>query len=502
MPPPLLAIPCSHLFAPMLFNSWEFLLLLLATLALYYAPWCRGRHGKAWQVMVALVASVVFYGWEDPKLLGLLTVSCVGNSIATARIILYKIQGDEERVKQWVRLAVMLNLALLGIFKYAPFFAGMIPFLPAEWVQAIQKIPLPIGISFYTFHGISMIVDVSRGEVTREGDAMLSRGSRFAKGVRDIGFYLLFFPQLVAGPIVKAKQFWPQIAAKCWSDIPWVHVLRSLILGFFLKMVIADNLAEQTSGLTKPWLSAYGPVDLVLLLYGYSMQIFADFAGYSLIAIGLAALFGYQFPINFDFPYLSISITEFWRRWHMSLSAWLRDYLYIPLGGNRQGEMRTYINLFLVMFLGGLWHGAEWKFALWGTMHGVLLGIERFWNRKRNKQSIKTHAPWRAFIGWFYTFHAVTLLWLTFLMPDMKQIGYFFHELCIPGRFMGPVVFTSVVFGSAVALYHGLGWWREHRQASFARFRGSFVEAMVYGVLLFLILTNSGPPQGFIYFQF
>lgn len=486
----------------MLFNSWEFLLLLLVTLVLYYAPWVKGRHGKAWQVMVALVASVVFYGWEDPKLLVLLAVSCVGNSIATARIILYKVQGDENRVRHWVKLAVILNLGLLGVFKYAPFLAGMLPFLPTDWVKAIQAIPLPIGISFYTFHGISMIVDVARGEVIRESDAMLSRGTRFAKGVRDIGFYLLFFPQLVAGPIVKAKQFWPQIAAKRWGDIAWTHVIRSLILGFFLKMVVADNLAEQTVTLTKPWLSSLGPVDLVLLLYGYSFQIFADFAGYSLIAIGLAALFGYQFPINFNFPYLSTSVTEFWRRWHMSLSAWLRDYLYIPLGGNRKGEMRTYLNLFLVMFLGGLWHGAEWKFALWGTLHGVLLGIERFWNRNRSKEAMQTRSAWRAFRGWLYTFHAVTLLWLTFLMPDMNQIGYYFRELLIPGRLIGPAVFTSVVFGSAVVFYHALGWWSEHRKESFARFRGSFAEAMAYGVLLFLILTNSGPPQGFIYFQF
>lgn len=485
----------------MLFNSWEFLWLLLITLLLYYLPWTQGRHGKAWQVMVALVASVIFYGWEDPKLLGLLAVSCVGNSIATARIILYKVQGDEARVRYWVKLAVILNLLLLAIFKYLPFVAGMMPFLPQDWVQSAKEIPLPIGISFYTFHGISMIVDVARGEVTRESDAMLSKGSRFAKGVRDIGFYLLFFPQLVAGPIVKAKQFWPQIAAKKWADISWPQVARNLILGFFLKMVVADNLAEQTVSLTKPWLNAFGPLDLVMLLYGYTMQIFADFAGYSLIAIGLAALFGYQFPINFNFPYLSTSITEFWRRWHMSLSAWLRDYLYIPLGGNRKGEMRTYINLFLVMFLGGLWHGAEWKFALWGTLHGILLGIERFCFR--NHKDLGQGRPvWRAVLGWCYTFHAVTLLWLTFLMPDLGQIEFYFRELLVPGRMTGPAVFTSALFGCAVVLYHVAGWWREHRKESFAQFRGSWQEAMLYGVMLFLILTNSGPPQGFIYFQF
>ena len=487
----------------MLFNSWEFLIFLGITFLLYYLPVSRGRHGKAWQVTLALTASVVFYGWEDPKLLALLAVSCVGNSIATARIILHKVAGDEGLVRRWVRLAVILNLSLLGIFKYAPFLVGMVPGLPPDWLVAIKAIPLPIGISFYTFHGISMIVDVARGEVTRESDAMLSKGSRFGKGVRDIGFYLLFFPQLVAGPIVKAKQFWPQIAAKRLEDIQWGLVLRSLIAGFFLKMVVADNLSEQTIILTKPWITAASPLDLILLLYGYSMQIFSDFGGYSLIAIGLAALFGYRFPINFDFPYLSTSITEFWRRWHMSLSAWLRDYLYIPLGGNRKGEARTYLNLFLVMFLGGLWHGAEWKFALWGTLHGVLLGVERFCFRNRTKEEAALPRPaWRAVLGWFYTFHAVTLLWLTFLMPDLHQIGIFFKELTIPGKLLGPAVFSSLVFGSIAVTYHAFGWWREHRLDSFSRFRGSWWEAFAYGIMLFLIATNSGAPQGFIYFQF
>ena len=413
----------------MLFNSWQFLILLAATFALYYAPWSRGRHGKAWQVSTALAASVVFYGWENYRLIPLLAISCVGNSIATGRIIMHKVSGDEAMVRHWTRIAVIMNLSLLGVFKYLPFLAGMLPFLPADWIKTLKQIPLPIGISFYTFHGISMIVDVSRGEVTREGDALVSgggRGGRFAKGVRDIGFYLLFFPQLVAGPIVKAKQFWPQIAAKRIDDIPWRQVIRALITGYFLKIFVADNLSEQTSGLTLNAnnLINSSPLNLIPLLYGYSLQIFADFAGYSLIAIGLAAMFGYRFPINFNFPYLSTSITEFWRRWHMSLSAWLRDYLYIPLGGNRKGPGRTYVNLFLVMFLGGLWHGAEWKFAIWGSLHGLFLALERLASRHQKPESrIQNRAAslspsssglWSlvsglSFLRWFLTFHVVTL---------------------------------------------------------------------------------------------
>ena len=517
----------------MLFNSWSFLALLAATFALYYAPWSRGHHGKAWQVTLALVASVVFYGWEDPKLIGLLAISCVGNSIATGRIILHKVAGDETKVRQWTRHAVMMNLALLGIFKYAGFFANLLPDYPASetlkiWLAAI---PLPIGISFYTFHGISMIVDVARGEVTREGDALVaggSKGGRFAKGVRDIGFYLLFFPQLVAGPIVKAKEFWPQIAAKRLEDIPWKQVVRALITGYFLKIFVADNLSEQTAFLTQgsASLADGSPFNLVPLLYCYTLQIFADFAGYSLIAIGLAAMFGYRFPVNFNFPYLSTSITEFWKRWHMSLSGWLRDYLYIPLGGNRKGPGRTYVNLFLVMFLGGLWHGAEWKFALWGSLHGLALAFERlcggkFWilnfklwmKEPAGEVEANSSSAFRIqnptfkivsrVIAWLWTFHSVTLLWLTFLMPDMASIMAFFHGVC-SGKtgFSGPPIFSLVFYGTAVVLYHAWGWLKEHREHLANRLSHSSLEPVLHGVMLFLIFTNPGAPRGFIYFQF
>jgi alginate O-acetyltransferase complex protein AlgI len=506
----------------MLFNSWEFLILLAVTFALYYAPWSRGLHGKAWQVTLALVASVIFYGWEDPKLIGLLAISCVANSIATGRIIQHKVAGDDALVKQWTQWAVIMNLALLGIFKYLPFIVGLVPFLPPHWVDAVKAIPLPIGISFYTFHGISMIVDVARGEVTREGGALVSGGSRsgrFAKGVRDIGFYLLFFPQLVAGPIVKAKEFWPQIGAKRIEDIPWKGVIRALITGYFLKIFVADNLSEQTASLAfgPENLSAGSPLNLIPLLYGYTLQIFADFAGYSLIAIGLAAMFGYRFPINFNFPYLSTSITEFWKRWHMSLSGWLRDYLYIPLGGNRKGPGRTYVNLFLVMFLGGLWHGAEWKFALWGGLHGLFLAIERLGPRPQSPESrIHKHATtphsssgfWSLASGisiarWFVTFHLVTLLWLTFLMPDMASIVAFFKG-CFSGKtgFSGPPLFSLAFYGTAVVFYHAWGWLKEHREHFANHLARSPLEPVLHGVMLFLILANPGAPRGFIYFQF
>ncbi len=304
---------------------------------------------------------------------------------------------------------------------------------------------------------------------------------------------------------MKAKEFWPQIAAKRIEDIPWKQVVRAIITGYFLKIFVADNLAEQTASLTLGSASLSGnlPVNLLSLLYCYSLQIFADFAGYSLIAIGLAALFGYRFPINFNFPYLSTSITEFWRRWHMSLSGWLRDYLYLPLGGNRKGTGRTYLNLFLVMFLGGLWHGAEWKFALWGTLHGIFLAAERFAAGSRHASSAAKPPVVHQLLGWFFTFHAVTLLWLTFLMPDMASIAAFFKGV-ISGRtgFSGPPLFSLVFYGSSVALYHLWGWLREHRGRFAGKISSSPLEPVLHGVMLFLIVTNPGAPRGFIYFQF
>jgi alginate O-acetyltransferase complex protein AlgI len=295
------------------------------------------------------------------------------------------------------------------------------------------------------------------------------------------------------------------------------------VLGYFLKIFVADNLAEQTAYLSAggPNLAQVSALNNLPLLYGYSFQIFADFAGYSLIAIGLGALFGYRLPSNFNFPYLSTSITEFWRRWHLSLSSWLRDYLYIPLGGNRKGSGRTYFNLFLVMFLGGLWHGAAWKFALWGSLHGVFLAIERLVSRRgavtrgfdcskigHNSKlkfgSQRLCVTARRFISWFITFHLVTFLWLTFMMPDMASIVAFFASL-VNGKtgFSGPPIFSLVFYGGAVALYHAWGWLKEHRSQWAARLESApLAEGCLHALLLFLVLTNPGAPRGFIYFQF
>ncbi len=496
----------------MLFNSFQFLLLLAVTLPLYYLP-LSGDRRRVWQISLLLIASAIFYAWEIPELLILLGVSCAFNAVAVERILFNRRDeiNNEAAAKLWLVVSVVLNLAFLAFFKYAGILTSLLPagLISPDTRQSIRSIPLPIGISFYTFHALSLIIDVYRRNVSEETRRRLGhQGVGRVSALSDLSLYIVFFPQLVAGPIVKARNFIDQIREKMWNDIEWKSVRRCLITGYFLKVFVADNLAEQTAMLTigKETLAASGPVNLMALLYAYGFQIFADFAGYSLIAIGLGLMFGYRLPENFNFPYLSLSITEFWRRWHLSLSAWLRDYLYIPLGGNRKGPGRTYVNLFLVMFLGGLWHGAEWKFAMWGTLHGVLLAAERFIFRSRAGDFCSSPSPLRLVrdsFRWIYAFHAVTFLWLTFLMPDVANIAAFFQGLT-HGKlsFPGQPLFALFIYGGAVVLYHLWGMLRETKPDLAVKMAHPLVEGGLHGLMAFLILTNPGAPRGFIYFQF
>jgi alginate O-acetyltransferase complex protein AlgI len=490
----------------MLFNSLPFFVLLAVTLPLYYLP-IAGKWAKVWQILLLLVASTIFYAWENPKLLILLGASCLFNAFAVERIIFHQ-RHESNAATRWMYGAVIVNLALLAFFKYAGILLGLLPsaMMPPDTVKWFREIPLPIGISFYTFHALSLLIDVHRRHVSEETRARLGKqGAGRISSLGDLSLYIIFFPQLVAGPIVKARNFIDQIRQKLWRDIDWVSVRRYLVAGYFLKIFVADNLAEQTAMLTIgiDALTSSGPIALMAMLYAYGFQIFADFAGYSLIAIGLGMMFGYRLPENFDFPYLSRSITEFWRRWHLSLSAWLRDYLYIPLGGNRKGGGRTYVNLFLVMFLGGLWHGAEWKFALWGTLHGVFLAAERFLSRRRGKLTDEPASAIHGILGWFYTFHAVSFLWLTFLMPDMAHIAAFFKGLG-SGNFSlpGQPLFTLFVYGGAAAAYHAWGWLKQHQPARAAWLAHPIAEGAIHALMVFLVITNPGAPRGFIYFQF
>jgi alginate O-acetyltransferase complex protein AlgI len=494
----------------MLFNSWTFAVFLVVTFVCYhFLPWPKGSR-VFWQIGLLAVASYVFYAWHTPWLVVILAVSTWINARATLHLLDPRIAPSARR--RWVITAVVANLGFLAFFKYASLLVETL--LPgswwAHWGFDLTQIPLPVGISFYTFQGISLVIDVYRsGPRGIEGVAPPSTPREVRHSVLKTAFFQAFFPQLVAGPIVKAHEFMYQIAAKRLSGIQWDLAVRNLIMGYFLKMVVADNLKEATAALDYPTFMGMPGINLLFLLYGYSFRIFADFAGYSLIAIGLARLFGYRLPVNFNFPYLSHSITEFWRRWHISLSTWLKEYLYFPLGGNRKGSVRTYVNLITVMLLGGLWHGAAWSYMVWGGAHGLFLAIERFFSRGCGIDL----SSWRAGrFGWvvgalqiFATFNLVSFLWLLFQLPDFGEAVAYFRELLAwrPG-FAPQAIYVILFFGAPVVFYHVWGHCRGRLMAATGRDpqAGRWAVDLAYAAMLVLILTNSGSPGEFIYFQF
>lgn len=494
----------------MLFNSWAFVVLLLPVALLFFLA---GRYTRSWQLQSALLclASFVFYGHGQAQLVLLLLFSLTMN-IGFAALL---VRHTGRRQRALVGMGVAANLSLLAVFKYGALLAES--FLPISWQQALPvdptSIPLPIGISFYTFQAITLLVDICRREdpgldTVRD---MLLRG-QWAQAALKIALYIAFFPQLVAGPIVRAGQFLGQIGHKVFADIDFNRVTTYLVTGFFLKMVVADNLKEVTGLLGTVDFATMAKLDLILTLYAYSFQIFADFAGYSAIAIGLGALFGYTLPTNFNSPYLAQSITEFWRRWHITLSAFLKNYLYIPLGGNRASAYRTYLNLMIVMALGGLWHGAAWSYAIWGGAHGLLLVIERFMRNRRAQQpdgASSSQSPafklLNSLVRILITFHLVSLLWLLFLMPDFSRVLAYLHAV-----WHQPVGLNSLqnayivcLFSLPVVLLHANAFLAHRlagspRQAFFLR----TLPALTLPLQLFLILTNSGSSGAFIYFQF
>lgn len=439
----------------MLFNSVIFLALVIVTFAVYYLPLMR-----RWQVQVLIAASFIFYSYEQPVLLLLLLASIAINVVTS-----YYVAVDRpSRQRLWAVLGVGLNLGLLLFFKYGPLFAKtFFGGATTDLGRFLITIPLPIGISFFTFQGISLVVEVFRdrhspsAKRTEAHHQVVPRS--FMEHLRNTALFKSFFPYLVAGPIVKAHEFYPQIKMKNFGAIEWEKAFRALVIGYFLKMVVADNLKDSTFWLEYPYFRNDSTFVLVALVFGYSMQIFADFAGYSLIAIGLGHLFGYTLPINFNFPYTSRSFSEFWRRWHISLSTWLREYLYYPLGGNRRGKVRTYVNLFIVMFLGGLWHGAAWSYAIWGTFHGCALAAERL---VKDKVRVPNHRILNI-LRVLVVFSFVTFAWLLFKLPRFDQVVMyvlsFGENLQLPTRTL--LVAAIVTYAIPVICYYAWHFARE-----------------------------------------
>ena len=468
----------------MLFNSLEFIVLLVITFFLYYLPLLSRA-----QVPVLILSSLCFYAYGQPILLLLLLFSAAINIFTSYKVV----TGSPNRRKFYVTMGVVVNLSILACFKYSPLFAKTLLDTSQGLGHFLLMMPLPIGISFYTFEGISLLVDVYSN---KHRDSFAIQGP-VKKHIINTLFFISFFPHLIAGPILKAYQFYPQIGRKYFKDVDWEYVVKKLIMGYFLKMVVADSLSNLTFWMAAPYFEVQSSLTLLTMLFGYSCQIFADFAGYSLIALGLAAMFGYSLMENFNFPYISTSFSEFWRRWHISLSTFLREYLYIPLGGNRKGNVRTYINLMLTMVLGGLWHGAAWSYAVWGGFHGGALAIERY---VQNFTGTKKAGAVGTFFKGVMVFGFVSLAWLLFKLPFenvlqyLRAIGTNIHV-----KNESTLIISLMLYSIPVVLYH-LNYvlsnhWKVHDRLKTYRY-------LAYGFLLFMIIVNSGPSGAFIYFQF
>lgn len=418
----------------MLFPTLDFGLFFLAAFALSWALRDRLTARK----LALLGFSYFFYGYWDWRFCFLLAGSSLLNYAAGMAL---DRTADRRGRCAILTAAVAVNLGVLAFFKYYGFFlrslSELLFSLGLERDLPFLEIILPVGISFFTFQGISYVVDVYRGDV------------RAARSPLDLLLYISFFPQLVAGPIVRASTFLPQLAAKPDPDrILAATGLLLILLGLFKKIVIANYLATDMVDLVFLAPTFHGPVDLTLGAYGYAIQIYCDFSAYSDIAIGVAALLGFRFQRNFDQPYRSESLREFWRRWHISLSTWLRDYLYIPLGGGRGGRLATARNLMVTMLLGGIWHGAAWTFVFWGFLHGAGLVVERAmgWGG-----GVAGRAPWRRALSVLAVFHFVCLGWIFFRAENFGYaVDYLlsFANLEAPVMFLRPLILALLALGA------------------------------------------------------
>jgi len=417
--------------------------------------------------------------------------------VGTSIVDYWLARGIAATDRIWQRRALLVaslasNLGVLGWFKYANFALGTWSDLAGRPFQPLD-IVLPVGISFYTFQSLSYTVDVYRREIP-----VLRR-------YRDFLFFASFFPQLVAGPIVRARQFLPQVAEDFRPAVSDRSRAVRLILGGLLKkVVIADFVALNFVDRVFDSPLQHSGAECLLAAYGYTIQIYCDFSGYSDMAIGLALLLGYRLPLNFDRPYAATTLTDFWRRWHISLSSWLRDYVYIPLGGNRHGLVRTYVHLFLTMLLGGLWHGASWKFVLWGGVHGLVLGLEKAIDLPRRV----ARSRWLALASGVFTFHLVAALWVPFRARSLPAALELFGQIAtgVDPNLMGqilsgfPMVFLAMGAGYALHLAPNAA---DHRVEKALGAVGWLGRALLLALAAWIVVqVRTSAIQPFIYFQF
>lgn len=467
----------------MVFSSAIFLLMFLPVV--YISNYLVQRKHKNSNALL-LIASLIFYAWGEPYLVLLMMISIVINWVLGKFISRSK--GREKKLALVV--GVIFNIVLLGYCKYSDFIVPLFNSIVQHDIIPYPNFSLPIGISFYTFQAISFIVDVYRGETEASPKLV------------NVALYISFFPQLIAGPIVKYKDINRQIENRTVTWLDTASGFKRFIYGLSKKVLISNVLGRCVDTIYSYNIS---DIDCKMAWIGaiaYTFQIYYDFSGYSDMAIGLGKMFGFDFLENFNYPYMSRSITEFWRRWHISLGSWFKEYVYIPLGGNRKGAARTYINLFLVFFLTGLWHGADFSFILWGLYHGFFQIIERI--------GLKKHLDKRKFISILYSFIVVNFGWVLFRAYDTITGIYYLSCMLMPWKNTGVEIsiwnyidIKTIVIGIFAVL--GMGIMKYLIPPKIIRqWRDSIPEAIMCVFLLILCLSSiaSDTYNPFIYFQF
>lgn len=479
----------------MLFSSIPFIFYFLPVFLAVYL-------GSGLRTSVLLTGSVLFYTWGEGEYVLLLGALIVLNFLLARA--LERRQGSSRTA--WLVTALVIDFGVLGLFKYGAFVADNLNSLAGSALVSIPELRLPLGVSFFTFQLASYLIDVYRGQVKSEASL-----ARFAT-------YILMFPHLIAGPIVRYAAIRDELAGRKHDFARFGLGLQYFIVGLCQKVLIANTVAafaDHAFGLPSGELAA--SVAWIGLL-AYTLQIYFDFCGYSNMAIGLAFMLGFTFPKNFDYPYSSRSITEFWRRWHMSLSFWFRDYVYVPLGGNRHGRLMTLRNLLIVFFLTGLWHGAAWNFIVWGLFHGAFLLLERFWLGARLQRM-------PAVVGWSYTIFVVMVGWVFFRADNMGLALAYLQRMFDPAAFgpltvaarllLNPEVLAALAAGIAFSfptmpwLLDRLGFSRVDRSPDIdelrldTRYVHALPVALLFaGFVLPCALLVSGTLNPFLYFRF
>jgi len=473
-----------------LFPTVDFAIFFVAVFAIAWLirPWHLG-----WRVFL-VAASWFFYGFWEPRFVLLLLISTAGNWAIGYDLV--RMRAEDGKLSQGgkalLAFGITLNLLTLGWFKYYGFFAGELEhvfgWFGTESPIPLKEIVLPVAISFFTFHAISYLVDIARGDIEVEMSPL------------DFALYLSFFPHLVAGPIVRVTEFAPQIARPMRERMIDAAPAFSLIMfGLFKKVVISSYLATEIADPVFAAPGSHSAQELFVGMYAYAIQIFADFSGYTDIAIGCAMLLGVKFPQNFDAPYRALSLQDFWRRWHITLSRWLRDYLYIPLGGNRGSKLFTYRNLVATMVLGGLWHGAAFTFVAWGAIHGFGLVIERE-IRERFPTAL---GPLTKVLQWIITFHVVCIAWIFFRAETFGTAWEMLWRMLTawgPSPLISPLL-LAVIAASILAQFLPVRV-SEWTQQTFSRLAPAVQAATL---ALGLVMIDALGPEGvapFIYFQF